>query len=1610
MATFSSLDLNTVCTGYRLRAVSGAANSDPLHPVGSDPFNITQGTNLVANSVAVDVEGGAANVTATYTVEGSSTVGAFNLRVWADLDGNGSGDFDVGELLFEQAPVPLLGRTPGLHPVSADVRTTLDAMNIADGTVIFLDVDIDTPAISETDSSDNVATSEPLNVDIVANAVAVDISSTDTDVSVSYTIESPASVGPFNVRVWADLDGNDDFDGSEELLAATAVPLANRTPGSHTLTTNEIPGLNVRTALNGLSVEDEIEIFADLDIAAPNVDETDDSGNNIESSDPLTVDIIAGSVAVNVTPTDTDVSVTYTIASPATVGTFNVRVWADLDGGNDFDAGEVLLAATAVPPANRTAGSHTLTTADIAGLNVRTAMDGLGIGDGVEIFADLDIDLPNVDEADDAVNNVASSDPLTVDLVANSITVNVDTDADTTTASVAYTIHSPAEVEEFRLRVGIDRDSDEVIDAGAGNVLFNQLITAADLGGTALNPGAHVFAVSNFRAALDLASPRIKHDDQMIAMLDLSQAGADEGGVSEATEIVNNVVGQAQTVDLVANNLVITPQPNAIFSYIVDSPGTVEPFDIEIYYIDTTAGNLQTTVAGDPTPGPHFIDIDLTIALPNPPSPPASGDAVIAVMDPESAGSPDGAVLEDSDDGDENTIAANNRADTTNTGLSDLIATSIVVNTDGATTTAQVSYVVNFPADEPDFNLRVGVDRDANDDIDAGSQLAVVTASGTVGAHTEVIPNFRAALNALAAPIEDGDRIIATLDLSLAGADEGAVGPETGNEIANNITGQTQVVDLSASSVSVDVSPTSTNVVVTYSVLSPGNVAPFTIRLRLDTDGDINTIESFLTGALPLPPNIAGNPAPGINTTAAVDVRGALDALVTKVKAGDRIVAVLDTGSTVDESDDVTNNSRSSSDLVVDLRADLIVVDSSPFTVALNYSVIAPGNIAAYVVRFAHDLNSNSVIDAGELLTEFAGQIIPNSHQSDPVDISDQLQDNGVLADSRPDILAVLDPVDVIEEDTNEGNNAIVRDDVDYDVDLVAIRLSYPGTSAGEDVTLTFDYEVAVNPPSEDFTIAFYASTNGDPSVAGDGAPFATEDITTDETKSLGTHTVDVPVTIPDDVVGANFFIKARIDDGLAVTEEVEGNAEDEEDNNIIDRQNDAFGGAADNDADTLTRDEEDVAVNLSFVERTDETIQANGSSLDSKADTDDDGIPDLIERNGPAGDPCPADPTDPCAGRTNPNDADTDGDGLDDGDEDADRDGTVDSGETNPRNWDTDDDGLSDKEETDGFRVTRYAGTSGRFDSNTVVTVTPNPLIVDTDGDGITDWHEVNTFAEQANSDGSVPSIGLGAIAARATLSVIDEKPTMGIRTDPTDDDTDGDDTAADELKDADDPAPNINPLNFGFDQDADGDFDADDLNGLSNDEFQRLLLNFDQDADGFLEAPDSDGDGFPDFTRYGETTIELLFSVDFSNNGNLSDGFDVGGLDQGPADSSDLERFGTYRVGDGAGEPGGDGALDEADEPNGKLMLSDSCPQESNADQDDFDGDGLGDDCDADLDNDGVPNGLDFFNQCPIGVEDCPTGLCGFGFFEAAFGTFAGILGVGYLSRRRFSQRRAA
>ncbi|MFY0584069.1 adventurous gliding motility lipoprotein CglD [Cystobacter fuscus] len=136
--------------------------------------------------------------------------------------------------------------------------------------------------------------------------------------------------------------------------------------------------------------------------------------------------------------------------------------------------------------------------------------------------------------------------------------------------------------------------------------------------------------------------------------------------------------------------------------------------------------------------------------------------------------------------------------------------------------------------------------------------------------------------------------------------------------------------------------------------------------------------------------------------------------------------------------------------------------------------------------------------------------------------------------------------------------------------------------------------------------------------------------------------------------------------------------------------------------------------------------------------DSDQDGISDDVEK----------------ANGTNPNNPDTDGDGLRDGQEDRNRNGQVDPGETNPRSKDSDCDGLLDGPNQGSFLGEDLNASGGRDSGET------DPANRDTDGDGLVDG------VERGVATNAAPITTCGYVG--------DLDP--GTKTNPTNADSDGD------------------------------------------------------------------------------------------------------------------------------------------------------------------------------------------------------------------------------------------
>ncbi|OUS29016.1 hypothetical protein A9Q99_10415 [Gammaproteobacteria bacterium 45_16_T64] len=139
-----------------------------------------------------------------------------------------------------------------------------------------------------------------------------------------------------------------------------------------------------------------------------------------------------------------------------------------------------------------------------------------------------------------------------------------------------------------------------------------------------------------------------------------------------------------------------------------------------------------------------------------------------------------------------------------------------------------------------------------------------------------------------------------------------------------------------------------------------------------------------------------------------------------------------------------------------------------------------------------------------------------------------------------------------------------------------------------------------------------------------------------------------------------------------------------------------------------------------------------------------------------------------------------------------------------------------------------------------------------------------------------------------------------------------------------------------------------------------------------GGTTTPDSDGDSVSDINDncvHHSNTNQLNFDqADGDNAGDVCDSDDD---NDGVADSADSCATEDFDLSSDIDSDGCDDANEDADDDNDGVLdtAPDNCPTVENADQDNLDGDSLGDACDDDRDGDGSPNSID---SCPDDATD--------------------------------------
>ncbi|MRG93283.1 DUF3344 domain-containing protein [Polyangium spumosum] len=345
----------------------------------------------------------------------------------------------------------------------------------------------------------------------------------------------------------------------------------------------------------------------------------------------------------------------------------------------------------------------------------------------------------------------------------------------------------------------------------------------------------------------------------------------------------------------------------------------------------------------------------------------------------------------------------------------------------------------------------------------------------------------------------------------------------------------------------------------------------------------------------------------------------------------------------------------------------------------------------------------------------------------------------------------------------------------------------------------------------------------------------------------------------------------------------------------------------------------------------------------------------------------------------TDPLDADTDNGGVSDGDEDTNLNGAVDEGERDPNEpsddatppTDTDGDGLSDDLEE---QIGTDPNDADSDDDGLLDGEEPNPS-ADTDGDGL-----INGLDPDSDNDGLFDGTESGkdcsnpATNAMAGNCIADADPST--TTSPLDADTDDGgviDGSEDENRngavDEGELDPN-NPADDNTKPDTDGDGLTDDYeNTIGTDpndadsdddgviDGEEPNPTDDTDGDGTINAldPDSDGDGLKDGTEMGKDCSNPATSP--AANNCVPDG-DNGATTTSPVDP-DTDDGG---VSDGDEDTDKDGVVDPNErDPNDPTDDNVVPPMDSDSDglTDEEEGELGTDPNDADSDDDGVPDG---------------------------------------------------
>ena len=542
----------------------------------------------------------------------------------------------------------------------------------------------------------------------------------------------------------------------------------------------------------------------------------------------------------------------------------------------------------------------------------------------------------------------------------------------------------------------------------------------------------------------------------------------------------------------------------------------------------------------------------------------------------------------------------------------------------------------------------------------------------------------------------------------------------------------------------------------------------------------------------------------------------------------------------------------------------------------------------------------------------------------------------------------------------------------DYDGDSIPDGLDADDDNDGYDDTV--ETAEGTDPEDENSTPADldgdFIPDSSDPDRDGDGIS------NTDE----ATNGTD-PDNADTDGDGINDGIEGTTDsDSDGIIDALESNTNDADSDGVTD-QNDAANNDDSNDTDgdgISNANETTVGTDPENANDTPSDQDGDGTPDSIDTDRDGDGYSNNQEITGGSNpDDSSSVPTDRDAdgisnmdetsNGTDPDNADTDGDGINDGIEgitDSDGDGTIDALESN--HSDTDSDGVPDQSDSQNTDPNNDSDGDGVSNQNEVAQGS-DPQDRDTDQDGVEDNNDVSPTDPESDSDGDGLSdsdeqvIGSNPLSADTDSDGISDDVEVLLNDDDVARDTDGEGTP--DYADQDDDGDGTPTISESGDSDGDGITDSRDADSNPNDSNGN-----DSDNDGIPDPSecttpshcrDSDNDGTPDY-----------MDEDSDNNG-------IDDINEGNPER-DSDGDGTPDVQDT--DDDGDGISDQdeyadADNPSSEDTDNDGIPDYKDSDSDQSDGrndsdnDGLsdeeeiGDDANnpRDSDADGIPDYAD-------------------------------------------------